>query len=91
MLPSGNESPYAILLLNGKDRRRDIIWMTLYQDAEGNYLERPFDPLLMSRFRPYISDMLVYGKSVHASTCTVFDNLWPDAFEQVPGQTYILR
>lgn len=65
--------------------------MRLAQDPTGNFLEQRFLVSELSRFRPLIRDMVVYGKRVHVSSCSVFDMLWPDEFEFLPDRSYILR
>lgn len=91
-LPRGDDSPYAILLLNGQGQRRITNQLKLLKHATTNkYIEHSVSKELLSSMKPFIIDLVIYGEKVAASSCSVFDALWPEKYTPGKDQSYILR
>lgn len=91
-LPKGEDSPYAILLLNGQGIRRAVNQLKLIKPATSNkYLDRVVNKEALEAIKPAIIDIMIYGEKVAASSCGIFDGLFPEKYKPDKDSSYILR
>lgn len=91
-LPHGDNSPYAILLINAASNRRTTNSFKLNRNAAGErFEERSLTPEEINMLKQFVVDMVVYGRRTPVTSCDVFDTLWPDKYKTDPEFSYILR